>query len=257
MIKISVVTVVYNGEKYIEEAIKTVLQQNYQNIEFIIIDGKSQDKTLDIINKYRNRIDVLISEEDKGIYDAMNKGIAHATGDAIIFHNVGDYYCRNDVFKKIAQVLEDENVDSCYGDLLFIRNEPKGRVVRVWRGERYHPRKLALGWMPPPATFCIKSKIYKKYGNFVSDLSISADYELTLRCFGKHRITTKYIPEFMVKMRVGGKSTNGLPSYLTTLKEDYLSWVRNWPQKRAVSVFSVVYKKIHKIPQFFIRAKNK
>jgi len=254
--KISVVTVVFNGEKYMEEAIKTVLEQTYKDIEFIIIDGKSTDNTLKIIGKYRSKIDKLVSEKDSGIFDAMNKGIALATGDVIIFHNVGDYYYKNDIFEKIAKVFEDKTIDSCYGDLLFIQNKPKGRVVRVWRGEKYNPKKIVLGWMPPPATFCIRRKIFEKYGVFAPDFSTSADYELTLRYFAKCNISTYYMPEFMVKMRLGGKSTNGIRSYWVTLKEDYIGWVRNWPNKRFSALLTVLYKKIHKIPQFFISKKG-
>jgi len=256
MVKISVITVVYNGEDHIEEAIKTVLSQTYKNIELIIIDGKSTDNTLGIIAKYKSKIDILLSEKDKGIFDAMNKGIDLATGDVIVFHNVGDFYTNHDVFSKVAAVFEDKKIDGCYGDALFVDKKQSSRVVRVWKSGQYNSRKLVFGWMPQHQTFFARREVYKKNGKFKYKLSISADYEMMLRFFGKRKISTYYIPEFLVKLRVGGNSNRNFATYFVSLKQDYLSWTSNWPAKRAVSIFSVIYKKVHKIPQFFTRVKK-
>ncbi len=256
MIKISVITVVYNGEKFIKEAIETVLKQTYKNIEFIIVDGKSTDNTLEIISHYQNKIDVLLSEKDKGIFDAMNKGIARATGDVIVFHNVDDEYTNQNVFDKVARVFEKMKVDSCYGDLLLIDNKKSRKIVRVWKAGEYSPKKLALGWMPPHPTFFVKRNIYEEYGGFRCELWIAADYEIILRFLGKNKISTYYIPEFLVKMRMGGNSGTSFKTFFITLYQTYISWIRNWPKKRFTPVFTIFFKKIHKIPQYHVRIKK-
>jgi len=257
MIKISVITVVYNGEKFIKEAIETVLKQNYKNIELIIIDGKSTDNTLKIIAGYKDKVDVLLSEKDKGIFYAMNKGIDLATGDVIVFHNVGDFYTSRNVFSKVAEVFKNKKIDSCYGDALFIDNKKSSKVVRVWRSGGYDQKKLVLGWMPQHQTFFARRNIYKRYGKFKPELSISADYEMMLRFFGKNKISTYYIPEFFVKLRIGGNSNKDFLTYFKSLRQDYISWIMNWPNKKVIPIFSAVNKKIHKIPQFFMRVKDK
>jgi glycosyltransferase involved in cell wall biosynthesis len=225
--KISIITATLNSSATIENAILSVASQGYPDLEHIIVDGNSSDATLSIIFRYADLIDKLISEPDHGIYDAMNKGIALSTGDIIGILNSDDFYANHYVLDRVARVFEDENIDTCYGDLIYVDPANVKRRTRYWRAGAHRPRSFYRGWMPPHPTFFVRRSVYEKYGNFNLSLGTAADYELTLRLLMKHRISTTYIPEVLVNMRAGGASNASLKSRLATIQMANQSWKVN------------------------------
>ena len=250
--KISIITSVYNNESTLEQAIKSVLSQSYSDIEYIVIDGGSTDKTPQIINKYKNKISKIISEPDKGIYDGLNKGIKLATGDAIAFLHSDDIYEDEHVIQKVVDEFANKSVDAVYGDLVYVKKDDDRSIVRYWKSCLFKRNKMKLGWMPPHPTLFIKKEIYKKYGLFDLEYSISADYELILRFFWKYQITSSYIPSVLNRMRFGGASNRSLLNIMKKSLED-LRAIRCYK----VGVFSVlVFKNVLKISQYFIKRKS-
>jgi glycosyltransferase involved in cell wall biosynthesis len=222
--KISVITATWNSAATVENAILSVASQGYPDLEHIIVDGNSSDATLAIVFRHEDLIDKLISEPDHGIYDAMNKGIALATGEVIGILNSDDFYANPYVLKKVACIFEDEAVDTSYGDLVYVDPANVKRITRYWRAGAHHPRSFYGGWMPPHPTFFVRRSVYERYGNFNLSLGTAADYELTLRLLLKHRVSTAYIPEVLVNMRAGGASNASLKSRLATIRMADLSW---------------------------------
>jgi len=225
--KISIITATWNSAATIENAILSVASQGYPDLEHIIVDGNSSDATLSIVFRYANLIDKLVSEPDHGIYDAMNKGIALSTGDVIGILNSDDFYASPYVLDKVARVFEDETIDTCYGDLIYVDPLNVKRVTRYWRAGAHHPRSFYRGWMPPHPTFFVRRSVYERYGTFDVALGTAADYELTLRLLLKHRVSTVYIPEVLVHMRTGGASNASIKSRLATIRTANLSWQVN------------------------------
>lgn len=217
--KISIITVVYNSVDVIKIAIESVLNQTYKNIEYIIIDGKSTDGTVEIIQKYGDKIHEFVSESDKGIYDAMNKGLKLATGDVIGILNSDDFYISNDVIEKVVKVFEEQQVESMFADLIYVKAKNLNKVVRYYDSSYFSPDKFAYGWMPAHPTFFLKRKIYEKYGYFKLGYKIAADYELMVRFLAKHGVSYYYLREPIIKMRVGGVSTRNLKSNFILNKE--------------------------------------
>lgn len=220
--KVTVITAVFNNRSHIEDCIRSVLNQTYKNIEYVVIDGGSTDGTVDIINKYDSRISRWISEPDKGLYDAMNKGINLASGDVIGILNSDDLYFDEHVIETVVGHLRSS--DSCYGDLLFVDRANTDRVVRYWKSKKYNKMNFKKGWMPPHPTFFVRTDAYRKYGTFDTDLAIAADYELMLRFLFKHDLTASYVPKVLVRMRVGGKSKPGICNTAKALFENYRAW---------------------------------
>lgn len=217
--KISIITVVRNNKNTISYAIDSVLNQTYKDIEYIIIDGASTDGTVEIVKSYGNRITKFISEPDKGLYDAMNKGIALVTGDIVGILNSDDFYIDEYVIEKVVNEFELKGVDSIYADLIFVKPDNLDKIVRYYDSSYFTPEKFAYGWMPAHPTFFVKKEIYEKYGIFKTDYKIAADYELLVRFFAKNKITYYYIKEPLVKMRLGGASTSGIKSNYILNKE--------------------------------------
>ena len=185
-LKVSIITVVFNGEATIEDAIVSIRSQDYGNIEHIIIDGDSTDNTASIVNRYIQNSDIFISEPDNGLYDAMNKGIKLATGDIIATLNSDDFYADSTAVSGIVGFIEKYNVDAAYGDLVYVDQKDTSKEVRFWKAGPYVPNSFLSGWVPPhPAFFCRKN-IYEKYGFFRKDFKIAADFELMLRFIEKH-----------------------------------------------------------------------
>ena len=239
--KVSIITSVFNNEKHIEDAINSVLNQTYKNIEYIIIDGNSTDNTKKIIEKYLDKIDVFISEPDKGIYDGLNKGIKNATGDIIGFLHSDDIYYDNKVIEKVVNNF-NENIDGVYGDLVYIK---ENKVIRYWKSGEFNIEKLKKGWMPPHPTLFLKKSIYDKYGLFDLDFKIAGDYDFILRVL-KNNLNLKYIPEVLYKMRVGGASNKNIKNIIQKSKEDLKALHKN-----QIGGFDVLFKKnISKIGQF-------
>ncbi|WP_373032366.1 glycosyltransferase family 2 protein [Sulfurovum sp.] len=247
--KISVITSVYNNHGTIAEAIESVLSQTYDNIEYIVVDGASTDGTVEVIQKYAGKIAAFVSEVDKGIYDGLNKGIALATGDVVGFLHSDDLFENEHVVAKIAETFKSDDVDSVYGDLLYVKKEDTTQVVRYWKSCSFALNKLQNGWMPPHPTFYVKRDVYEKFGCFDTSFKIAADYDSILRFLGKEGISTTYIPEVLVKMRVGGASNKSIRNILTKTKED----IRAMDNNCVGNSISLLLKNLSKIPQFFTR----
>jgi len=230
MIKITIITITYNSSFTIENTIQSVLSQTYKNIEYIIIDGKSTDKTLSIIGKYKplfNGKMKCISESDKGIYDAMNKGIRMATGDIIGILNSDDLFFDNDVLKNIANTFECYDIDSLYGNLKFVDALDTNKVVRIWKGSQHYPNGFLKGWHPAHPTFYVRKEVYEKYGVFDTSFDVSADFELMLRLIEKHKISNLYLDRYFVKMRIGGESTGSIKKIIIGNKNILRAFKKN------------------------------
>lgn len=217
--KISIITVVWNNKNTIRDAIDSVLNQTYKNIEYIIIDGASTDGTVEIVKSYDDKITKFISEPDKGLYDAMNKGISASSGEIVGILNSDDFYKDKFVVEKIVNEFNKTQCDSVYADLIYIKPDNIEKTVRYYDSSYFSPEKFAYGWMPAHPTFFVKKNIYEKYGVFKTDYKIAADYELLVRFLSKNKVTYSYIKEPIVKMRLGGASTSGIKSNYTLNKE--------------------------------------
>lgn len=250
--KISVITICYNSAHSIGDAIQSVLAQTYPNVEYIVVDGKSKDTTVEVIKSFESGISKFVSEPDKGIYDALNKGIKMATGDVIGFMHSDDLYANNEILTKVAALFEKEKTDSVYGDLEYVYKDDTSKVLRYWKSGTFSISKLRMGWMPPHPTFYVRREVYEKYGLFNINLKISADYDTMLRFLGKHRITTAYLPEVMVRMRVGGASNRSLKNIIRKSKEDYQAIKDN----SFGSVFTLIFKNLRKVTQFIAKDKK-
>ena len=247
MYKVSIITVVFNNREMIKDAISSVLNQTYKNIEYIVIDGLSEDGTVDVIESYGAKITKFISEKDDGIYDAMNKGIALATGDIVGILNSDDFYIDDKVIEKIVKEFENNKIDSVYADLIFVKPEELERTVRYYDSSYFNPEKFAYGWMPAHPTFFVKKWVYDKYGVYRTDLIIAADFDLLLRFLYTQKISYSYLQEVLVKMRLGGVST----SFKSI-------WVNNVEQLRVckdngvkTNFFKILFKYIKKIQGYF------
>lgn len=246
MLKISIITAVYNNQKTIKSAIDSVLSQKYPFIEYIVIDGASNDGTLSVLNKNKANIDLLISEVDEGVYDAFNKGIKYATGDVIGFLHADDVYENSDVLTKIASVFQNSDNDALYGDLVYVKSNNLKKVIRYWKAGNYTKKSFYRGWMPPHPTLFIRKSIYNKFGGFNSKYKISADYDLILRFLFTKEIKTSYIQEVLVRMRNGGLSNRSFKNIYIKTSEDYLILKEN----KVGSFLTVFLKNLRKLNQF-------
>lgn len=217
--KISVITVCYNAQATIENTLVSVGEQSYGQIEHLVIDGASQDDTMHIVEKYHSRLAAVISEPDKGIYDAMNKGIAIATGDVIGFLNADDIYDHPDVLKRIASAFENERTEVVYGDLIYFYGDNPNRVVRYFSSRRFRRDRIKFGWMPAHPTLYLRRKTYDRLGNYRTDYRIASDFEFIVRLFWHYQPVHVYLPEIFVRMRMGGISTKNLLSHLIVNSE--------------------------------------
>ena len=250
--KVSIITVCFNSCGVVEDTLKSVLGQDYKDIEYIVVDGGSTDTTLDILANYRSQISRLISEPDNGIYDAMNKGLNLATGEIVGFLNSGDFYTNKNVITQIAEAMEASKADCCYGDLEYVACHDVGKVVRKWRSRPYTPGFFREGFHPPHPTFFAKKELFEKYGYFNLDFDISADYELMLRFLERHGVKSFYIPHVLVKMRNGGASNRSLKQIIRANWQCYKAWRINGFE---VSAATILKKPFSKIFQYFY-AKN-
>jgi glycosyltransferase involved in cell wall biosynthesis len=246
--KVSIITVVYNGADTIAEAIESVLGQTYPGIEYIIIDGASTDGTQAIIARYADRIARYVSEPDTGLYDAMNKGLHLATGDITGILNADDIYRHPDVVSRVVTLMQHHNADAVYGDLVYADRANPDRVTRNWRAGQYRPGAFLNGWMPPHPTFFVKTTLYRQHGYFSTDLRSAADYELMLRLIHKHQIRLAYLSEIMVVMRTGGISNSSVKNRLRANREDRLAWQMNGLIPRWYTLW---IKPLRKLQQFF------
>lgn len=248
MKKISVITVCYNSASTIEATMKSVFSQDYKNVEYIIIDGGSTDDTLKIIEPFKTRLAVLLSEKDEGIYFAINKGISFATGDVIAILHADDFYTDPHVLSSVMQAFQAQHVDTAYGDLQYVHRDQPDKVIRNWRAGTYKPALFLKGWMPPHPAFFASRECYTKYGMFNTSLRSSADYELMLRFLYKHKCSTIYIPQVLVKMRMGGQSNQSLMNRIRANQEDRKAWKLNGLDPH---LLTLIRKPLSKLKQFF------
>lgn len=226
--KISIITVVYNNRETIKDAIESVLSQSYSDIEYIIIDGNSNDGTVEIIKEHSEKIAFFISENDKGIYDAMNKGIKVSTGDVIGILNSDDLYQDLTVIEAVMdQFIQDSEIDIVYGDLVYVKSDNTDHIVRKWKSETYYKRYFENGNVPPHPSLFVTSKVYKQAGVFETNYKLAADYELMLRIFKKHNFNSKYIDKVLVKMRLGGATNQSISNIIKQNKEILAAWKNN------------------------------
>lgn len=220
--KISIITATYNSAATIKDTLKSVLAQTYNDIEYIVVDGLSKDNTLDIIKEYEPKFNGRmrwISEKDKGLYDAMNKGIAMATGDIVGILNSDDFYTSADILETIANNMQDNTTDAVYGDIHFVTDEDLGKCVRYYSSRIFSRGLMRYGFMPAHPSFYCKRDVYTRYGAFNTKYKIGADFESLLRYIYVNRISTKYIERDFVTMRVGGASTDGFGSRWQIMKD--------------------------------------
>jgi glycosyltransferase involved in cell wall biosynthesis len=209
--KISVITVCYNSAKTIRETLDSVSKQDYHGIEHIIVDGASKDDTLDIVNTFPH-VATVISEPDKGIYDAMNKGIAAATGDIVGILNSDDFYPHAKVLSTVASAFEARDIAASIGDICFVAPNNLQRITRYYSAKKWHPGKFVRGFMPPHPSFFVYRRYFEELGVYKTDYKIAADYELLIRYLAIHKLPYHYIPEPIVYMRAGGVSNESLKS---------------------------------------------
>lgn len=245
--KISIITVVYNGISTIEDTIQSVLSQDYTNIEYIIIDGASKDGTTEKVELYRKQIDFFVSEPDKGIYDAMNKGLQAATGDIIGILNADDVYTHSGILSMVARVMmENTTVEAVYGNLHFVSQDLE-KIRRKWISCSYYENFFDNGEMPPHPTFFVKKAVYDRYGLFDTKFKIAADYELMLRFLKKYKVKSLWINEVLVNMRLGGASTKGIKNLIKQNQEGIKAWKAN---ELKLPFFYFHRKFIHRFRQF-------
>jgi len=225
--KVSIITVCFNSEKYIRTAIESVVSQTYHDIEYIIIDGGSTDRTIEIIKSYGSKISKLISESDSGIYDAMNKGIKLATGDIIGVVNSDDLLAQNTSIEMVVDTFKNTSADSVYTDLYYVKRDDTNKIMRYWRTGKYEMNLLKKGWHPAHAAFYVKRNIFMKYGLLDTDFLIAADFEMIIRFLGRYKISSHYLHQVVAKMRLGGVSSQNLRNIFKGNKECIRAFHKN------------------------------
>jgi glycosyltransferase len=246
-VKISVITACLNCRDTIREALDSVLSQTHPDMELVVIDGGSTDGTVEILRRYADRLAVLVSEPDNGIYHALNKGIRLATGGVVGFLHADDLFAGRGVISRIAAAFEDPETEAIYGDLDYVRKNEPDRVVRHWKAGEFSPSKLRWGWMPPHPTFYVRRSVYERLGAFDTSYGIAADYDCILRFLFKGGLVPVYISQVLVKMRVGGASNRSLSSVLQKSREDYRALTSN----EVGGAGALAWKNISKVSQFF------
>jgi glycosyltransferase len=245
--KISIITAVLNREDTIGGALDSLQEQTHGDFEHLIQDGGSTDGTLDEVRRCADERSSIVSEPDSGIYDAINKGIARATGDVIGLLHSDDVFGSNEVLAKVCQALSDSTVQGVYGDLEYVSTSDLSRVIRHWRSKAYDRRKLSKGWMPPHPTLFLRREVFDRWGAYDTNYEIAADYDAILRWLGRGGVSLAYIPEVLVKMRVGGESNRSLSRILRKSREDYRALRSN----NVGGLGTLALKNLSKIGQFF------
>lgn len=248
--KISVITSVWNNKETIKDAIQSVLNQTYENIEYVVVDGGSSDGTVDIVKSYGDRISKFVSEKDKGIYDGLNKGVSLATGDVIAFLHSDDVYASDDIIALVAKEFEKGDLDGVYGDLIYTPKNDTSKVLRYWKSKKFESGLLKKGWMPAHPTLFLKRSVYEKFGAFDLGFKIAADYDFMLRVL-KGGINVRYLPRVLYKMRVGGESNKSLKNIMLKSEEDLKALKRN----NIGGLCTLLIKNLSKIPQFIKKGK--
>jgi glycosyltransferase involved in cell wall biosynthesis len=216
---ISVITVCFNSAQTLEKALQSVADQTWKHIEHIVIDGNSKDGTAAILEQFKSHLAYTISEPDKGIYDAMNKGLGRARGEIICFLNADDHYASPHVLADVARLMSKGEVDALMGDVSFFNPESPNKIVRRYRSNRFHPKRLAYGWMPAHPALFLRRQVVERVGLFKADYKIAGDFEFIVRAFTGGKVNYLHVPEVMVKMQIGGVSTAGLRAKIQLNRE--------------------------------------
>lgn len=249
--KLSIITVCFNSAATIRDAVDSVLAQQGVELEFIVIDGQSTDDTVQLLQGYGDRITHLVSEPDEGIYDAMNKGVALASGDVVGILNSDDFYADHSVLAEVMAAFDDESVDCVYGDLDYVDVADTDRVVRAWRSGAMRAGAFRRGWHPAHPTFFVRRSVYTAAGLFNLDLKIAADYEFMLRVLERDQAKAVYVPKVLVKMRTGGASNASFKNIAQANLQCWQAWRLNglgW------SPLPVLAKPLSKLKQFWTKA---
>lgn len=217
--KITVITVAYNAAATIEKTIRSVAEQKHPDVEHLVIDGDSPDGTAVIVQNTQGRVSRMISEPDDGIYDAMNKGLALATGEIIGFLNADDVYAHEGVLAQIASLMERESLDAVFADAEFFHPSKPEKPLRCYRSRHFRPDRIAWGWMPAHPTLFLRRWVYERFGPFRTDYRIAGDFEFIARVFHGGTLRYRYVPEVFVRMQAGGVSTSGWRSAVLLNRE--------------------------------------
>lgn len=249
--KVTLITAAYNSGSSIKTCLDSVISQNYGDLEYLIIDGKSSDDTLNIIKDYQQKYPYikLISEKDYGIYDALNKGVELAAGDVIGFVHSDDLLSNNHVISDVVNNLQNEQLDGIYGDLQYVDKVDLNKVIRLWKSCAFKPSLLKQGWMPAHPTLFLKKEVYKKHGLFDLTYKIAADYDFMLRVLKDNTLKVGYLPKVITKMRLGGASNRSLKNIIQKTKEDYRAIKTN----QVGGILSIIQKNTSKISQFIFK----
>lgn len=251
--KISIITVSYNSAATIETTFQSVANQSYDNIEYIVVDGGSKDATLDLIKKHASTISKWVSEPDRGLYDAMNKGIQMATGEVIGLINSDDFFCDSQAIEKVMNIFQNnKSLDSVYADMYYVAQNDISKIVRYWvTGEQ---RKFSKGWHPGHPVFYVKKEVYDKYGDFDLNYNLAADFEIMLRFIEVSKISAKYLKESLVKMRLGGETNKSFINIFNQNKECVRAFRNN--NIEVNSLLYPFYRILPKFKQFFTKKNN-
>ena len=244
---ISVITVSYNARETIADTIESVASQTYPSVEHIVVDGASTDGTLEVLERFRDRLSKIVSEPDEGIYAAMNKGLSLATGDVIGTLNSDDVYVDENVLAMVAEVFRDDSVDVCYGDIFYVDKGDLNRIVRHWKSEPYRPGLFEQGWMPPHPSFFIRHRVLGRVGLFEPRYRFAADFDFMLRALHVQQLRSTYLPRELVTMRVGGWTNNSVRNVIRGNFEAYRSCRKNG---LGVSPLFIARKILRKLPQY-------
>lgn len=244
---VSIITATYNSAATLRDCLQSVAMQSYAPIEHIIIDGASKDDSLSIAQSFAH-IAQVHSAKDQGIYDAMNKGIAHATGDIIGILNSDDFYVDERVIQDIVTVFENSNCDVVYADLQYVDREHTDKIIRTWKSGTMQQHSFLYGWMPPHPTVFVRRKVYEQHGAFNLSLKSAADYEFMLRILYKEKCSVAYLPKTIVKMRDGGQSNQSIKHRIFANREDKKAWALNGLQPY---FFTLLLKPARKLIQYF------
>ena len=248
-LKFSIITACYNSGETIGHTIASLKSQTWPEVEHVVIDGGSSDETQNIARSTLELHDVFVSEPDNGIYDALNKGVSLSSGDVIGFLHSDDFLANKFVIQRVAEQFLNNNADAVYGDLHYVNAKDPSHIIRHWRSGEFSRAKLNCGWMPPHPTFFMKRDLYEKFGAFDTGFRIASDYDSLLRYLSNSSIKVVYIPEVLVKMRVGGASNGSVKQIINKTREDFLVMKKN----RINPYFALPYKNLSKISQFFIK----
>ncbi|WP_295201088.1 glycosyltransferase family 2 protein [uncultured Chryseobacterium sp.] len=245
--KISIITACYNREKTISTTIECVVNQNYNNIEYLIIDGNSKDSSINIINRYKSKVDYIISENDTGIYNAINKGIVKSTGDIIGLLHSDDFFYSNGTISQIANVFKETNADIVYANGMYVEESNVDKIKRIYKSKPFRSYYLYFGWTPLHTTIFVRKEVFEKYGLYREDFNIASDYEISLRWFRNKNLKKVFLDQWVVKMRLGGKSTDMKQQKLKSSED-----LKIINQYNLLGHFTLFLKIFRKIPQYIL-----